>query len=241
MANIRPFSVGDKPFGQGRHLIRTQGRTDPVLPRFMKEDPNHDGPRPLSWPRRAAVSADPSEEEIEGWVAAASGGDLVAFERLYRTHVGRVYALCLRMTGNPSEAEEMTQEAFVRAWEKLDGFRGESAFASWLHRLTVNLVLGTWRARGRYRQRVIPIEDAGRWSEPEQRPAMGLTMDLERAIRELPRGARTVFVLHDVEGLKHREIAELTGLAVGTSKTQLHRARTLLRDALKSPSAGVAR
>ena len=179
----------------------------------------------------------PSASALDGWVEAARAGDLPAFERLYRHHLGRIYALCLRMTGNRSEAEELTQEAFIRAWEKLDSFRGDSAFSSWLHRLTVNLVLASWRAAGRYRQRVVSIEDAGRWSEPEQNSTKGLALDLERAIRDLPRGARTVFVLHDVEGLKHREIAELTGLAVGTSKTQLHRARTLLRDAL-GPTAG---
>lgn len=176
--------------------------------------------------------ADAVDEDVSGWVEAATAGDLAAFEKLYRYHVGRIYALCLRMTGNASEAEEMTQEAFIRAWERLDSFRGDSAFSSWLHRLTVNLVLANWRAAGRYRQRVVSIEDAGRWTEPEQRTTKGLALDLERAIRELPRGARTVFVLHDIEGLKHREIAELTGLAVGTSKTQLHRARTLLRSAL---------
>lgn len=215
----------------------------------MTQDPNHDVVRPFARTRAKTSAAGPQDvasstdgvddqidseidSEIDSWVEAAARGDLEAFENLYRHHVGRIYALCLRMTGNGSEAEEMTQEAFIRAWEKLETFRGDSAFSSWLHRLTVNLVLASWRAAGRYRQRVVSIEDAGRWTEPEQRPTKGLAMDLERAVRELPRGARTVFVLHDVEGLKHREIAELTGLAVGTSKTQLHRARTLLRDAL---------
>lgn len=179
-------------------------------------------------------SSTPTVAQVDAWVDSAIGGDLAAFERLYRLYLGRIYALCLRMTGHRTEAEEMTQEAFIRAWQKLDSFRGDSAFSSWLHRLTVNVVLASWRAAGRYRQRVVSIEDAGRWTEPEQRPTKGLAMDLERAIQQLPRGARTVFVLHDVEGLKHREIAELTGLAVGTSKTQLHRARMLLRDALGS-------
>lgn len=197
----------------------------------MTQNPHHDVVRPFSRPRPKTAAVEP-EVQVDSWVEAATAGDLAAFENLYRHHVGRIYALCLRMTGNASEAEEMTQEAFIRAWEKLDSFRGDSAFSSWLHRLTVNLVLASWRSAGRYRKRVVSIEDAGRWTEPEQRPTKGLAMDLERAIGELPRGARTVFVLHDVEGLKHREIAELTGLAVGTSKTQLHRARTLLRDAL---------
>jgi RNA polymerase sigma-70 factor (ECF subfamily) len=186
---------------------------------------NQDAAQPLTGPR-------PATDASEAWVAAACKGDVGAFEQLYGLHLGRVYALCLRMTGNATEAEEMTQEAFVRAWQKLDSFRGNSAFSSWLHRLTVNVVLAHWRSAGRYRNRVVPFEDAGRWTEPEQRPTKGLAMDLERAISQLPRGARTVFVLHDVEGLRHREIADLTGLAVGTSKTQLHRARSLLRDAL---------
>lgn len=179
----------------------------------------------------------PTEREIATWIEAAVGGDKIAFERLYRLHVCRVYALCLRMTGNPNEAEEMTQEAFIRAWEKLSSFRGDSAFSSWLHRLTVNLVLARWRAAGRYRDRVVPIEDAARWTEPEDRQTKGLALDLEQAIGSLPDGARTVFVLHDVEGLMHREISERVGIAVGTSKTQLHRARKLLRDALGSGAA----
>lgn len=207
----------------------------------MNPDLNQDVVRPLTGPRVVPAiaesrdpSGEPSDAQIDAWVDAAIRGDLPAFERLYRLHLGRIFALCLRMTGNRTEAEELTQEAFIRAWQKLDSFRGDSAFSSWLHRLTVNVVLASWRAAGRYRQRVVSIEDAGRWTEPEQQPTKGLAMDLERAIQQLPRGARTVFVLHDVEGLKHREIAELTGLAVGTSKTQLHRARTLLRDALGS-------
>lgn len=201
------------------------------------------GPRPVPDPvrdRGGRASNHPreaTEAQIEAWIHDASAGDVGAFEKLYQHHLGRVYALCLRMTGNASEAEEMTQEAFVRAWEKLDTFRGDSAFSSWLHRLTANVVLGSWRAAGRYRRRVGTIDDAEQVLEPQQRSTKGLAMDLERAIAGLPRGARTVFVLHDVEGYKHREIAELTGLAVGTSKTQLHRARTLLRDALRPGEA----
>lgn len=168
-------------------------------------------------------------------------GDVRAFERLYRSHAGRVYAVCLRMAKDPVEAEELAQQAFVRAWERLETFRGESAFSSWLHRLTVNVVLGRFRAAGRYRQRVVPIEDAARAAEPARRSTQGLAMDLERAIADLPDGARTVFVLHDVEGWKHREIAEHAGIAVGTSKTQLHRARQLLRAALGPPGSAGAR
>ncbi len=171
----------------------------------------------------------PSVERI---VERAQAGDLGAFEELYRRHVGRIYALCLRMCGNAREAEELTQDAFVRAWEKLGSFRGGSAFSSWLHRLAVNVVLASWRARGRHRERVVAIADVQGAVDPEHDPKPRLALDLESAISRLPAGARTVFVLHDVEGYRHRDIAELTGLAVGTSKTQLHRARRLLRKAL---------
>ena len=168
------------------------------------------------------------------WVQRAQDGEVGAFEELYRLHAGRVYALCLRMSGNAQEAEELAQEAFVRAWEKLPTFGGRSAFSSWLHRLTVNVVLGRWRSRGRRRERVVAIHEAGSVRDPQHEPKPRLAVDLERAIGGLPKGARTVFVLHDVEGYRHREIAELTGLAVGTCKAQLHRARRLLREVLKS-------
>ena len=159
---------------------------------------------------------------------------MAAFEELYHRHSGKVYALCLRMAGDASEAEELTQDAFVRAWEKLQGFRGQSAFGSWLHRLTVNVVLGRWRSRGRRRRRVVAIGEVQQMPEPGHEPLPRVRMDLERAIRELPTGARTVFVLHDIEGFTHPAIAEITGLAVGTCKAQLHRARRLLREHLKA-------
>ncbi len=180
--------------------------------------------------RNLALAKNPPS--VERCVAQAQAGDRSAFEELYRRHVGRVYALCLRMSGEAREAEELTQDAFVRAWEKLDSFRGSSAFTSWLHRLTVNVVLASWRAKGRHRERVVAIADVAESVDPGHRPRPRLALDLEAAIAGLPAGARTVFVLHDVEGYRHRDVAELTGLAVGTSKTQLHRARRLLRKAL---------
>ena len=186
-----------------------------------------------------------SEEEgaLRQLVERAQNGDMGAFEDIYRSHIGRVYALCLRMTGSQHEAEEMAQEAFVRAWEKLDSFRHQSAFASWLHRLTVNVVLVRWRGRRRRRDRVVAwgdvslaedtgLEDVAARQSLRQTPAVGSDIDLERAIAGLPGGARTVFVLHDIEGYRHRDIARLTGLKEGTSKAQLHRARKLLRESL---------
>ncbi len=185
-------------------------------------------------PRRPAlekpVTGETSFDELTGRAAA---GDVSAFELLYRSHVGRVYALCLRMSGDPHVAEELSQEAFIRAWQKLDSFRGASAFSTWLHRLTVNVVLGHLRKVGRGkgvdddRASALVADRAEAASHP------GQTIDLERAISELPDGARTVFVLHDVEGFRHHEIARLMGIAVGTSKAQLHRARRLLRKALQ--------
>jgi RNA polymerase sigma-70 factor (ECF subfamily) len=165
-------------------------------------------------------------------VARAQAGDGGAFEQLYHLHLGRVYALCRRLCRDEAEAEELTQESFVRAFERLSLFRGESAFASWLHRLAVNVVLGKWRGQNRYRQRVLPLDDFESFEAPAPAAGDGTAIDLERAIAGLPKGARTVFVLYDIEGYQHEEIAEATGLAVGTSKAQLHRARRLMREAL---------
>ena len=164
----------------------------------------------------------------------ATRGDVEAFEGLYRENVGRVYLLCLRMCGDPSHAEELTQEAFVRAWQKLGSFRHESAFSTWLHRVTVNVVLGDRRSRARREARVKVLGDDSLADPTSTEPFPGRAVDLDRSIAALPEGARTVFVLHDVEGYRHREIARMTGLAIGTSKAQLHRARKLLRKALKS-------
>ena len=164
-------------------------------------------------------------------VRRAQSGDTDAFGRLYRLHAGRVYALCLRIEGDAARADELTQDVFVRAWERLPGFRGESAFGTWLHRLAVNVVLADRRAAWRRDRRVTLDEEpvalaSARAADP------GLSLDLEAAIAALPPGARTVFVLHDVEGYQHAEIATMTGIAEGTSKAQLFRARRLLREAL---------
>jgi RNA polymerase sigma-70 factor (ECF subfamily) len=166
-------------------------------------------------------------------VRRAQQGDQAAFRALYREHVGRVYAVCLRLTADRAQAEELTQDAFVRAWERLASFRGESAFSSWLYRLTVNVVFLSRRAAGRRALRVVTTDDPAALEAPGREAPAGLGLDLERAVAGLPPRAREVFVLHDVEGYRHEEIAELTGVAVGTSKAQLFRARRLLREALK--------
>ena len=164
-------------------------------------------------------------------VARARSGDMGAFEQLYRCHVGRVYAICLRMTTDPARAEEHTQEAFVRAWQKLHTYRGESGFERWLSRVAVNVVRSGHRTRGRREEHERPMDDR---ESPAPSSTTGEALDLERALAGLPPGARQVFVLHDVEGYRHEEIADLLEVTPGTSKSQLHRARKLLREALRS-------
>jgi RNA polymerase sigma-70 factor (ECF subfamily) len=167
-------------------------------------------------------------------VALAAGGDRQAFERLYRTHANRVYSLCARMSGSRTRGEELTQDVFVRTWEKLPQFRGESAFSTWLHRLAVNVVLNARKVEGKQASRTDSGDvDDERWDGPAHAPMHIERMDLTQAIAKLPAGARKVFVLHDVEGYKHEEIAEMCGITSGGSKAQLHRARLLLREALE--------
>jgi RNA polymerase sigma-70 factor (ECF subfamily) len=166
-------------------------------------------------------------------VARACDGDEDAFGDLYRAHAGRVYALCLRLEADTVRAEELTQDVFVHAWERLATFRGESAFGTWLHRLAVNVVLTSRRSAWRRTRRVITAEDPAALERAEEHAGPGLRLDLDQAIAALPPGARAIFVLHDVEGYQHGEIAALMGVAEGTSKTQLFRARRLLRKALE--------
>lgn len=166
-------------------------------------------------------------------VERARKRDVSAFEALYRAHSSRVFAICSRMAGDREQAEEWAQDAWVRAWEQLESFRGESAFTTWMHRLTVNLVLDRRRSDSRRRRRIERAGELARISGGVTRnEGPGTKMDLERAVAALPDGARTVFLLYDVEGYKHREIADRLGVAEGTVKAQLHRARTMLREAL---------
>ena len=168
-------------------------------------------------------------------VALASDGNRLAFERLYRRHRDRIYGLVWRLSGGDHAlAEDLLQEAFVRAWQKLDSFRGDSRFATWLHRLTVNVALSDRRIRVRRLERETALEGAAeRTASGAQDVYAGTNMDLEQAISRLPERARTVLVLFDVEGYSHAEIAELAGMAVGSSKAQLHRARKLVREELE--------
>jgi RNA polymerase sigma-70 factor (ECF subfamily) len=169
------------------------------------------------------------------WVEKAQAGDRLAFEQLDRSHCGRIYGLCWRMCGGDKAlAEDMVQEAFVRAWSKLDLFRGDSKFGTWLHRLTVNVVLSDRRIRVKRLQRERElVDDLERTLVGDHDVFAGLRKDLESAIAGLPERARSVLVLYDIEGYQHNEIAEMTGMAVGSSKAHLHRARKLLREVLK--------
>jgi RNA polymerase sigma-70 factor (ECF subfamily) len=180
-----------------------------------------------------ATSNSTTNEGPDSDAALAASGDRLAFERLYRRHVDRVFTLCARMAGDRTRGEELTQDVFVRAWEKLHLFRGESSFGTWIHRLAVNVVLNARKSEGR---RLSRVEDDGEGDGVDGlvgRPAApGDRMDLEAAIAKLPPGARRVFTLHDVEGYKHEEMAEMLGVTTGATKAQLHRARMLLREAL---------
>jgi RNA polymerase sigma-70 factor (ECF subfamily) len=173
-----------------------------------------------------------SVERRADLVGRAQAGDRAAFDQLYEEHVGHVFAVCLRMTADPARAEQITQDAFVRAWQSLHTFQRQSAFSSWLHRLAVNAVFEDQRKTRRREQRITLAEDLERHDASTRPDDFETRYDLERAIRTLPPGARQVLVLHDIEGYPHQDIAELMGVAVGTVKAQLHRARRLLREKL---------
>jgi RNA polymerase sigma-70 factor (ECF subfamily) len=175
------------------------------------------------------------KEEISRWVEKAKAGDQGAFEKLYRAHSDRIHALCWRLCGGDKGlAEDLVQESFIRAWSKLHLFRGESAFGTWMHRLAANVALSDRRIRLKRVTRELPLdENLERTIQGAKDISAGLNADLEQAIAGLPERARSVLVLYDVEGYRHAEIAELTGMAVGSSKAQLHRARKLVRKALE--------
>ncbi len=179
--------------------------------------------------RKDSSTTAPDTDPVDATLAAS--GDGQAFERLYRTHVARIHGLARRMLSS-GEADEAVQDVFVRAWEKLGTFRGESAFGTWLHRVAINVILGKRQKLGVQRDRFLDTDEPLERMASRTEPA-GLQIDFEAAIAQLPAGSRRIFVLHDVEGYKHHEIAEMLGVTTGTSKAQLHRARMTLRKHLE--------
>ncbi|HET7209557.1 MAG TPA: RNA polymerase sigma factor [Terriglobales bacterium] len=177
-------------------------------------------------------------------IERAKQGDAEAFETLYNLHRRRVYSLCLRMTANAAEAEDLTQEAFMQLFRKIATFRGESAFSTWLHRMAVNVVLMQLRKKG---LQVVPLEDNPESDEDTPKKDFGVQdpvlagsidrLQLQNAIDKLPPGYRTIFVLHDVEGYEHNEIADIVSCSIGNSKSQLHKARMKLRELLRKSRA----
>jgi RNA polymerase sigma-70 factor (ECF subfamily) len=207
-------------------------------------------PTALPSPNRVNVTQSPRSATEAEAIRLAQAGDAAAFEHLYQLHSRRVYALCLRMVGNPSDAEDLMQEAFLQLFRKIGTFRGESAFSTWLHRMTVNVVLM------RLRKKSLPAASLEETTEPDEEtggprkdigaPDLRLSgavdrVNLERSIEKLPPGYRTVFVLHDVQGFEHNEIAGIMGCSVGNSKSQLHKARTRLRELLQEDVRDQAR
>jgi len=201
-------------------------------------------------PNRVNATPSPKSATEAEAIRLAQAGDAAAFEHLYQLHGRRVYALCLRMVGNPSDAEDLMQEAFLQLFRKIGTFRGESAFSTWLHRMTVNVVLM------RLRKKTLPAASLEETTEPDEEtggprkdigaPDLRLSgavdrVNLERSIEKLPPGYRTVFVLHDVQGFEHNEIAGIMGCSVGNSKSQLHKARTRLRELLQEDLRDQAR
>ena len=161
-------------------------------------------------------------------VRRSESGDLAAFEALYRRNAGRIYGICLRMTGNAHQAEDCAQEAFIQAWRKLDSFKGDAEFGTWLYRIAVNQVLTQMRKERRHGMRLVQADES---DEPRAAPGdVGLDRDLEQGIRQLPERARHIFVLHCVYGHSHQEVADMLDIAVGTTKAQVHRARRLLNE-----------
>jgi len=190
-----------------------------------------------AWPQipmHPSDSGDLSDYEL---ARTSANGDMEAFAQLYQRHNRRVYSVCLRMSGNAAEAEDLAQDVFVQLFRKIGSFRGESAFTTWLHRLTVNQVLMHFRKRVVRKETTaesdeLPEQITAGTDNPRRMPVLD-RIGVDRAIARLARGYRTVFVLHDVEGYEHREIARMLGCSVGTSKSQLHKARMKLRGLLK--------
>lgn len=167
-------------------------------------------------------------------VRSAREGDHNGFRQLFEMNVNRIYAFCLRMSANVQSAEEITQDVFVKAWENLHKFRGESKFSTWLHSIAVNEFLTQKRTEKRFMQRFTSTDDVVKYDRRGEKPEIhfNTNIDLENAINELPEQAKLVLIMHDIEGYKHKEIAEMINIEVGTSKAHLHRARKILREGL---------
>ena len=211
--------------------MRVSGTSSPLSAYVKARSPNKQE-------QATSVIANPSKLTMSDYdlAQASSQGDMAAFETLYERHHRRVYSLCLRMIANPTEAEDLAQEVFIQLFRKLGSFRGESAFTTWLHRLTVNHVLMHFRKKGVKLEKTTTEGEIGEIQDLIQgvgeRPRFVDRIALDKAIAELPPGYRTVFVLHDVEGFEHEEIGSLLGVTSGTSKSQLHKARMRLRELL---------
>jgi RNA polymerase sigma-70 factor (ECF subfamily) len=190
-----------------------------------------------------AADTETSQTSDYALAQAASKGEMTAFEELYQRHNRRVYSLCLRMTQNQSEAEDLAQEVFIQLFRKLGSFRGESAFTTWLHRLTVNQVLMHFRKRSVKLEQTTeegetPVQIVVGTANPNQMPVVD-RIALDKAISQLPPGYKAVFTLHDVEGHEHEEVAKILGCSVGTSKSQLHKARMKLRRLLRHQNPAI--
>ncbi|WP_067662242.1 RNA polymerase sigma factor [Ferrimonas marina] len=170
---------------------------------------------------------EPHPDPDRAWVIAARNGDALAFEQLYRRHHRRIYALCLRLSGGKGQAEDHTQEVFVRAWQKLAQYRGEAQFASWLHRLAINLVLDQQR-RQRWWHKLVPLSE-----QPEPQAAGPEDHGIDPLLPSLPTRPRQVFVLFAIEGYSHKEVGQLLGISEGASKAHYHRARQQLKEMLQ--------
>ena len=211
--------------GVSCHIEQDENAKPLVVPNSTKQTESKSKPKPDAQASDYALTQ------------AAAGGEMAAFERIYQRHHRRVYSLCLRMTQNPPEAEDLTQEVFIQLFRKIGSFRGESAFTTWLHRLTVNQVLMHFRKRNVKFEKTTeegetPVQVVGGTENPRKMPVVD-KIAIEHAIAQLPTGYRNVFVLHDVEGYEHEEVAKILGCSVGTSKSQLHKARLKLRKLLQ--------
>src|SRR3954462_1344529 len=198
----------------------------------------------LPVPPSSMIPATAARAEEMALVGRCRRGDLAAFEELYKAHAGKLFSVACRMVGNQADAEDLLQEIFLSAHRKLDGFRGESALGTWLYRLPTNHCLDYLRSRAARTNQLTDTLDDDRGQVDPARGGLAersiTKMDLERALAQLPEGCRAAFVLHDVQGLEHREVGEALGIAEGTSKSQVHKARLRLRALLSGTGSGAS-